>query len=129
MTEKLVRDYMTPNPHSVRIDRSLTVAHGLMRKHKIRHLPVLDAGKLVGVLSLRDLHLIETLPDVDASDVKVEDAMTLDTYSVSPETPLAKVVRVMAKRKIGSAVVMSNGRPTGIFTTVDAMRTLATMLR
>ncbi len=120
--------YMTPSPHSVGQDQALVHAHKLMRAHNIRHLPVLHGGKLVGVLSDRDLHLIESLRDVDPSKVTIEEAMSPTPYTVSPKAPLDEVVREMAQHKYGCAVVEDNGKVVGVFTTVDAMRAFAEML-
>jgi acetoin utilization protein AcuB len=99
-----------------------------MRKFEIRHLPVLHGGKLIGLLSLRDLHLVETLPNVDPELVRVEEAMTQDVYAVEPKTPLKQVVSEMAARKLGSAVVVEGSKVVGVFTTVDALDLLAERL-
>jgi acetoin utilization protein AcuB len=117
--------FMTSSPHSIGRDQSLAAAHRMMREHRIRHLPVLEAGKLVGVISDRDLHLAETLKDVDAERVPVEDAMTPTPYAVAPTTPVAEVAREMAEQKIGSAVVMEGRKIVGVFTVTDALRALA----
>ena len=53
----------------------MAAAHRLMRRHKIRHLPILQEGKLVGVLSQRDLYFLETLKDVNPEEVNVSEAM------------------------------------------------------
>ena len=123
-----IERYMTTSPHSIGQDQMLTQAHKLMREHHIRHLPVLRGGKLVGVLSDRDLHLIETLRDVDPTKVLVEEAMTTAVYAVSPKAPLDEVVREMAEHKYGSAVIMDHDKVVGMFTTVDAMRAFAELL-
>ena len=70
-----------------------------MRTHAIRHLPVLDAGKLVGVLSDRDVQRFRRYYD---PDLDVEDAMTEDVYKVVRDEPLDRVVAAMAERKAGS---------------------------
>ncbi len=106
----------------------MAVAHDLMRKHRMRHLPVLHAGSVVGVLSDGDLHLIETLADVDPERVIVEEAMTQDPYCVAPTTPLAEVAREMAEHKYGCALIVEGHHVVGIFTTVDACRVLARTL-
>jgi acetoin utilization protein AcuB len=124
-----VRDYMTVTVHTIGRDQTLEQAHRLMRKFKIRHLPVLEGGKLVGIVSLRDLNLIETLRDVDPTEVSVEDAMTEDTYVVSPETSLREVAAEMEKRKLGSAVVMRAERIVGVLTTIDTLRALVDVLQ
>lgn len=122
----LIRDYMTPAPHSVGVGCTLADAHRLMRANRIRHLPVLDGGALVGVVAQSDLHLVETLKDVRPDEVTVEEAMTQDAYTVPPNEPLARVCDAMHKRKLGSAVVVDrNERVLGVFTTNDALRVLA----
>lgn len=123
-----IQHHMTTSPQSIGVDQTLARAHKVMREHKIRHLPVLAGGKLVGMVTERDLHLVETLRDVDPETVKVEDAMATTVYSVSPDAPLDEVVSAMAAKKYGSAVVMQNGKVVGIFTTVDVCRTLAELL-
>lgn len=119
-----IGQFMTPLPHTIEFDQPLARAHELMRMHQIRHLPVMQNGKLLGLISIRDLHLIETLRDVDPDEVPVEDAMAEEPYTVSPEEPLDEVATIMADYKLGSAVVVEDGQVQGIFTTVDALRAL-----
>ena len=119
---------MTRTPHLIGSDQTMNAAHEMMRNHGIRHLPVLHGGKLVGLLSVRDLHLVETLPDVNPELVRVEEAMSQDVFAVPPTTPLAEVVREMAERRLGSAVVVEGIKVVGVFTTVDALETLAELL-
>jgi len=123
-----IRKFMTTSPHTIGFDQTMAHAHEVMRKYRIRHLPVLKAEKLVGVVSDGDLHLVETLRDVDPAKVRVEDAMTDEVYTVAPDTPLDEVVKEMARHKYGSAVVVDNHRVVGVFTTVDACQAFADML-
>lgn len=125
----IVRKYMTPTPHSVGRQQPLIEAHRRLREFNIRHLPVLDGGKLVGIVTERDLHLVETLRDVDPETLLVEEAMSTNVYAIPPDTPLDEVADEMARQKYGSAVVMQNGKVVGIFTTVDACSTLRDLLR
>lgn len=125
MKDKIIADYMTPSPHSIGYDQSLTHAHDIMREHHIRHLPVLHGGRLVGLLSDRDLAFIENLKDVNAKQVRVDEAMTAIPYSVKKTARLGDVAREMAEHRYGSAVVMENDHVVGVFTTVDALRALA----
>jgi acetoin utilization protein AcuB len=120
-----ISNYMTRSPHTVAIDRTLAEAHSLMRQFRIRHLPVLEGGKLVGIVSERDLHLVETLRDVNPAEVTVEEAMSQEVFVTEPGASLARVARVMASRKLGSAVVVHHGEVLGIFSTVDALRALS----
>jgi acetoin utilization protein AcuB len=120
--------FMTTSPHSIGKEQTLDRAHEVMRTHRIRHLPVLEGGKLVGMVTERDLHLVETLRDVDPSKVTVEDAMATHVYAVEPDAALDVVAETLAEHKYGSAVVIQNGKVVGIFTTNDACRALAELL-
>jgi acetoin utilization protein AcuB len=125
----IIQKYMTTTPHTIGSDQSIAKAAAIMSEHGIRHLPVLRGGQLLGVLSDRDVKLIETFRDVDASKTSVEEAMTDQPYTVGPETPLDEVVRTMAEKKFGSAVVVQNHKVVGIFTTVDACQAFAELLQ
>ena len=123
-----VRKYMTPGPHTIARSRSLAVAHEMMREHRIRHLPVLEGGQIVGMVSQRDLLLVETLPGVSPEDVRVEEAMVQDVVTAPPDAPVGELVETMLERKIGSVVVTDHDRVAGVFTTVDALRALHELL-
>jgi len=123
-----VRDVMTPAPITIGRAQTLSDAARRMHEHHIRDLPVLEGGFLFGVLSERDIDLVEGLPDIDPDAVKVEEAMTQDPYRVGPDVTVGEVVRTMAAHKYGSAVVMHEGRVAGIFTTNDALDLLAAVL-
>jgi acetoin utilization protein AcuB len=123
-----IKKYMTTDVQTIGDEQPMSVAHRLMREQHIRHLPVLHQGKLVGVVTDRDLRLVETLSDVDPTKVAVSEAMTPDPYVVSPEAELDEVVSMMAAKKYGSAVISDNGKVVGIFTTVDACSAFADLL-
>ena len=124
-----VRELMTPSPHTIGADQTLGAAHELMRQHDIRHLPVLSAGRVVGLVTERDILLIESLPRTDPTSTAVDDAMVEDVYIVSPDAPVAEAIETMIDRKLGSAVVCEEGdRVVGVFTTVDALRALHQLL-
>ena len=124
-----IRDWMTASPLTIGRKQTLKQAAEIMHLHEVRHLPVLDGGILVGLLSDRDIKLVQTLPGVDPAVVLVDEAMTIDVYSVAPTVPLTTVAAEMAARRYGSTVVMERERVIGIFTTVDAMRALAQTAR
>ena len=120
-----VERFMTRSPHTIGRDQTLASAHRLMRQHGLRHLPVLEGGALVGVVSQRDLYFIESLTDIDLELVPVSEAMTMEVEVVDPQTPLRDVVQTMAEKKIGSTIVVQGKKIVGIFTVTDALRTLA----
>ncbi|HWV39977.1 MAG TPA: CBS domain-containing protein [Vulgatibacter sp.] len=123
-----IRKYMTSPVRTIRSTSTLAEAHRWMNELGVRHLPVYENRRLVGLVSQRDLHLVETLKDVDPQIVPVEEAMSQDAFVVTPDTPLAEVCQRMADRKLGSVVVVDGGEVVGIFTTVDACRALGTLL-
>jgi acetoin utilization protein AcuB len=124
-----IRQFMSPCPQCIEQDQPMSEAHRLMRQKRARHLPVLAGGRLVGLVSLGDLHLTETLAGVDSERVRVEEAMTLEPYCVGPTARLDEVVDVMAANKYGCALVVEAEQVVGIFTTVDALEVLARVLR
>ncbi len=128
MAPLLVRDLMTRSPHTIGVTLSLADAAKLMKKHKIRHLPVLEGGALVGVISDRDVQMISSISELDPSCILVEDAMTQVPWTVAPATPVREVARLMAEKKLGSAVVLERDKVVGVFTTTDGMRCLAELL-
>lgn len=125
MSVVTVGDFMTRNPITVESSQPVPEARRIMSDKNIRHLPVVNHGKLVGVLSDRDLQFIATLHTLDLETALVEDAMNHDPASVTPDTPLSAVARQMADAKLGSIIVSEGGRVVGVFTTVDALRALA----
>jgi acetoin utilization protein AcuB len=124
-----IRKYMSQGPYTIGQEQPLSVAHEVMRQHNVRHLPVLAGGKLVGVLSQRDLHLIETLRDVDPATTTVDEAMTSDVYITGPDATLDEVASHMAEHKYGSTVVVERGKVVGLFTTVDALTVLSSLAK
>jgi len=127
MDVREIEHFMTSALVVVDPQRSLAEASRLMRAHAIRHLPVVRGGQVVGILSQRDVYLIETLSNADPAEIRVEEAMTNEPLFVEPDEPVHLVARKMASRKIGSAVVAHNGRLLGLFTVTDALRALAVL--
>jgi acetoin utilization protein AcuB len=104
-------------------------ARARMTELDVRHLPVVDGGRLLGILSDRDIKFIESFPDVDARELTVGAAMNEAPYAVGPDATIDEVAATMALEKHGSAVVVHEGQVVGIFTTVDACRALSKLLR
>ncbi|MBS1123999.1 MAG: domain protein AcuB [Deltaproteobacteria bacterium] len=121
--------YMTPQPWTIKRDASLREAHQLMHEHKIRHLPVFEDGQLVGVVTDRDLRLLEAVAHMDAASTHIEEAMSERPFIVTSDTPVDEVVQIMSEKKYGSVIVMGREGIEGIFTAVDACRVLAEVLQ
>jgi CBS domain-containing protein len=128
MSEPNVEHFMTHDPITIARDQSLNSARRLMRTHCIRHLPVVHDGKLVGIISQRDLYRFDSLTDVNQDYIVVGEAMTKDTYAVGPHSPLREAVAQMASRRCGSTVVVDGGRVVGLLTATDGLRALATVI-
>ena len=123
--------YMTPFPYSVDVDAPLAEAHAFLRERHIRHLPVTERGELVGVLTDRDIKLALG-PDLGSPperELAVRDVFQPEAYVVDAGALLVIVAATMAERHLGSALVTRGGKLVGIFTTTDACRALARVLR
>lgn len=118
-----IKEVMSRMPRTVAADRPIQYARMLMRELGVRHLPVINRGELVGILSERDLRTAEVFHGTRY--LTAGDAMTAVPYAVSPEAPLSEVLHTMIELKIGSTVVTSpSGVVIGIFTASDAMAIL-----
>ena len=126
----LVKSVMTPFPYSIDIDAPVEQARAFMRREHIRHLPVVERGQLVGILSDRDikLYLGPDLGYPDVRQVRVRDVYVDTPYLVELNEPLSNVLFAMAERHIGSVLVTRNGRLAGLFTATDACRRFAEYL-
>jgi acetoin utilization protein AcuB len=116
-----VRAFMTEHVHVIDMENTLPVARKMMEEHRIRHLPVIDGRRIVGLLSERDLSKLEGFPMVNLDMVSVPDAMSTSPYIVEPDTPVVEVMRKMRDERLGSAIVAEEGKVVGIFTGVDAL--------
>lgn len=120
---------MTPFPFFVEIDQSIADARAMMREHEIHHLPVTEDGSLVGVLSERDVRLLEVSRRGSTELGTVREACVRDVYVVDVDTPLDEVLLHLAESHVGSALVVKNGKLAGILTSGDVCRTLADLLQ
>lgn len=122
-----IRQYMTPTPETIEADLRLEQARERMFRLEARHLPVTRNGALVGIVSQRDIALVESISR-GAGDMTVEHAMTAQPFTCGPEAHLHAVAAEMAQHKYGAAVVVETEHPShviGVFTTTDALRALS----
>ena len=129
------RDVMTPNPVTVTAKASVAEAWDLMRDLEIRHVPVVENGALVGMLSDRDLAQFDiarllTLEGAEALRYQlgtpVVKVMSSDVVFVTPETTLDEVVELLVDHRIGAVPVVPAGsrEVLGIVSYIDVLRAL-----
>jgi CBS domain-containing protein len=133
-----IKDWMTPAPVTVSPATSIAKAHDLMLYRRIRHLPVVDDGRLVGIITDRDLRTVLPSPATSfavgeirflVDKLTVGKVMTRSVVTVAPGERLADAVRLMLDNKFGSVpVVDDDGRLVGIITELDLLRALGSSL-
>jgi acetoin utilization protein AcuB len=116
-----ISEFMTAAPQA--IDAGLTVADARdrMAQLRIRHLPVMDDGLLVGIISARDVLVAEELSRKANAHLSVDGAMSTEPVSFSSSAPIGDVVHAMCERDIGAVLVVDDDELVGIFTDVDAV--------
>ena len=121
---------MTPFPRFVTGDTPISEVEELMASLGIRHVPVQEEGRVVGVVSKPEVGRLvgPSSTSADKQTILARDAMTHDPYVTEIGTPLAQVLHEMARRQLGSAVVLKHGKLAGIFSTTDACAVLAHVL-
>jgi acetoin utilization protein AcuB len=119
---------MTPLPLTIDIEQTLAEAKRRMSELNVRHLPVLEGERLVGILSDRDVALASGVgATLEATSVGT--AMTAGPYAVGPEEPLVSVLAAMWRQNVGSALVVKGAQVVGVFTMMDAVRLLGQTLK
>jgi CBS domain-containing protein len=124
-----VRKHMSAPPITISDETDFKNALGLMQKHRIRRLPVVDAdGVLIGIVAERDL--LVAADRYLNSPVDVERIMTRQVVTVGVTTPVVDAAMLMIERKIGGLPVVDASRKLiGIITETDLLKALAAMLR
>jgi acetoin utilization protein AcuB len=128
----LVRSRMTQEVHAVAPQHTIADALALTRTHRIRHLPVVENEKVVGIVTERDLRL--AAPPVWAvngeevraalSSKKVGDVMGTHVITATPGTPIEEAAKLLYENRIGCVPVLENDRLVGILTESDLLRAL-----
>jgi len=132
-----IRDMMTKNPITVESETLVWDAQKIMKENNIRRLPVVDKGKLVGIITKHDLLEASPSPATSLSifelnyllsKMKVKDIMKKNYVTITPDTPFEEALRLGQERKIGSFPVVDNGKLVGITTESDIIRFLTRVL-
>ena len=126
----LVEKRMKRDPVTVSPEDSFRHAMTLIRQKGIRHLPVVDEGGLVGILTDRDIRQASPSPATSLEihelhylleKVKIREIMTRKVHTVTPGTPIEEAARLMLTHRIGGLPVMEAGRLVGIITETDIL--------
>lgn len=129
----LVRDIMTPNPYSVSVTSSVRHLLRVLAEADVRHLPIVDEGALVGIVSDRDLRAVGSLVDdalerpgaaQEALAQPASSVMTSGVITVNPESDVAEAIDLMIEHRIGAIPVVEadSTKLVGIVSYVDALR-------
>ena len=129
-----VRDLMTKDPITVGPGLALDDAYALMVEHEIRRLPVLQHGKLAGIVTLSDIQ--RALPAVapgttangslPSSILTVGDVMSPDPITVTPGDTIQEAAEQMLENQVSALPVVEDGRVVGIVTESDIFRLVVT---
>ncbi|MCM2278879.1 MAG: CBS domain-containing protein [Oligoflexia bacterium] len=123
-----IRQYMVSRPRVVEAGMSVIQAFSIMKDTGYHHLPVVEHGTLVGIISDRDI--LGALTPLPKEIPSVQDTMSREPLSVSQETPLRETLVQMAARNEHCAVIRDQAeRVVGIFTARDALIVLAAFLK
>jgi len=125
----LVRDVMHYPVITVEAGVSLQEANDLMWEQGIRHLPVVEGGRLVGILTDRDLRMAtsELSPMPYSPQARVEEIMTTPVLTADPLDPVEEAAKVMRDRKVGCLPVVEGRELVGIITGIDLLDALVAM--
>lgn len=134
--EGTVREIMMGSPVTLKPGDGLDLANDIIAIGRIRHIPVVDEGKLVGLLSERDLlgaaaNRIFGITNKSRSallkSARIKDVMKKNVVTVEPDTPIKDAARLMADKKIGCVPVLHEGSLVGLVTTTNVLRYLETI--
>ena len=129
--EGVAREIMMGSPVSLKPDDNLDLANNVIALGRIRHIPVVQDGRLVGMITERDLigaaaNKIFGLKQASKSallkTVRIKDVMKKRVVTVAPDTPIKDTVHLMAEKKIGCVPVVADGALVGLVTTTDVLR-------
>jgi CBS domain-containing protein len=129
-----VRELMTKDVATVGRNDELTIADDIMNMKRLRHLPVVEDGRLVGILTQRDLfhaalstalNFGEKAQKEFLKTVVVKEVMTDEVLTIDPGADIKEAARRMMEHKVGCLPVVENGKLVGLVTETDLLRVVA----
>lgn len=129
----LVEDSMTREVATISPETTAKEALALCHERRVRHLPILDSGALVGIVSDRDLRsATPALGDADRAaaleEIRACDVMSREVLTTFPDDPIEKAANAMRERKVGCLPVIEDGQLLGIVTSSDVMEALVRLV-
>jgi CBS domain-containing protein len=125
---------MTADVVTVARNDELTIAEDIMAMKRVRHLPVVEDGRLVGILSQRDLFKAALSTAMGFGEkarkeflktVSVKEVMTEEVFSIDPDSDVKAAARQMLDRRVGCLPVVEKGKLVGVITETDLLRVVA----
>jgi CBS domain-containing protein len=116
---KTVRDAMTQGVRSTAPTQSLADAAQMMKENDVGSLPVVEADRLVGIVTDRDIVVRAVAERVDPEAVSVDEVASRDVVSVSPDEDLDDALAVMARHRVRRLPVVEDGRLIGMLAQAD----------
>jgi CBS domain-containing protein len=133
---KTVRDIMTSEVSTLGRNDSLQLAKDIMTLGRVRHFPVLDDGKVVGVVSQRDLYKAslgsvmkygEKAQRAFLEGIAIKEIMSDPPITIAPHASVQEAARLMMEKKVGCLVVLEGPKLVGIITETDMLKLVAAM--
>jgi len=127
----IVEECMTRKVVTLTEDQTLREAIAVMQRNRIRHLPVVTGGRIVGIVTDRDVKRAtpSLLSGVDQdqfdrvlSSTRVSQVMTRNPYTITPSMSLKDAVKIVIDRKFGALPVVEGDKLVGILTATDLLR-------
>ena len=134
--QKTIRDIMTPEVTTLGRNDSLQLVKDIMTLGRVRHFPVVDDGKVVGVVSQRDLYRAslgsvmkygEKAQRAFLEGIAVKEVMSDPPITIAPHASLQEAARLMMEKKIGCLLVLEGSKLVGIVTESDMLKLVAEM--
>jgi CBS domain-containing protein len=129
--EAIVREIMMGSPVTLKPDDTLDLANDVISLGRIRHIPIVEDGRLVGIITERDLigaaagrifGLKQKNKSALLKSVSIKEVMKKRVVTAAPDTPIKDIAHLMADKKIGCVPVVSAGMVVGLVTTTDILR-------
>jgi len=134
--QKTIRDIMTPEVTTLGRNDSLQLVKDIMTLGRVRHFPVVDDGKVVGVVSQRDLYRAslgsvmkygEKAQRAFLEGIVVKEVMSDPPITIAPHASVQEAARLMMEKKIGCLLVLEGSKLVGIVTESDMLKLVAEM--